>query len=197
MKIAVYGKLRAGKTEACNYISQKLDCDVFEFSKGVQEVIDVIYPETKGTKNRELLVSVGQHLRKLDENVWVNIVKNKILNSEKPNILVAGVRQENEFEMLKELGFTFIQIEASETTRVERCMAQGDSFKLESLRDHTEMVMDNYKPDYLILNEYGFKELEISINNVLSEILGQELKEVVIREGLKDYRKRMGLSDEG
>lgn len=197
MKIAVYGKLRAGKTEVCNYISQKLDCDVFEFSKGVQEVIDVIYPETKGTKNRELLVSVGQHLRKLDENVWVNIVKNKILNSEKPHILVAGVRQENEFEMLKELGFTFIQIEASETTRVERCMAQGDSFKLESLRDHTEMVMDNYKPDYLILNEYGFKELEISINNVLSEILGQELKEAIIREGLKDYRKRMGLSDEG
>ena len=197
MKIAVYGKLRAGKTEVCNYISQKLDCDVFEFSKGVQEVIDVIYPETKGTKNRELLVRVGQHLRKLDENVWVNIVKNKILNSEKPHILVAGVRQENEFEMLKELGFTFIQIEASETTRVERCMAQGDSFKLESLRDHTEMVMDNYKPDYLILNEYGFKELEISINNVLSEILGQELKEAIIRKGLKDYRKRMGLSDEG
>lgn len=196
MKIAVYGKLRAGKTEVCNYISQKIDCDVFEFSKGVQEVVDLLYPEKKGTKNRELLVSIGQHLRELDKDVWVNIVKNKILNSNKENILVAGVRQENEFEMLKELGFIFIQVEASETTRIERCKAEGDNFKLESLRGYTEMIMDNYEPDYLILNEYGFKELEISINNILADIRSEELKQVVLRNGLEDFKKRTGLINE-
>lgn len=196
MRIALYGKLRAGKSAVGNYIADRFDCEVIEFGNGVQEVIDIIYPETKGTKNRELLIGVGQHLRKYDENVWVNVVKHKILNSKKQHILAAGVRQENEFEMLKELGFTFIQVDASETTRIERCIAEGDSFEIETLRSHTETVMDNYKPDYLILNEYGFKELEIAIKNVISEILNEELRESFFKEGLLQYAKRMGVKNE-
>lgn len=191
MKIAVYGKLRAGKSAVCDYIANKYDCEVLEFSKAVQEVLDVAYPEKKGTKNRELLIAVGQHMRKLDEDVWVNVIRHKIEKSDAPNILVAGVRQQNEYDMLKELGFTFIQVEASETTRIERCIEAGDKFDKESLRNHTELVMDEWTPDYLILNEYGFKELEISIRNVLADIeLKEKIREDFFRDGLKKFHER-------
>lgn len=189
MRIALFGKLRAGKSAVADYIADKYDCDIIEFSAGVQDVIDIIYPELKGTKNREVLISVGQHLRKLDKDVWVNVVRHKIENSNNPNILVAGVRQQNEYDMLKELGFIFIQVDASETTRIERCKANNDSFKVETLRSHTEMVMDGFKSDYLILNEYGFKELEISIRNVLAEIAGIELREAFFKDQLKRMEK--------
>lgn len=175
MNIAIYGKLRAGKSAVCEYIAENYECEVLEFSGALQEAINVMYPNKKGIKDRELLISVGQHMRKLDEDVWVNIVRHKIENSTKPHILVAGVRQANEFKMLKELGFTFIKVDASESVRVQRCIENGDKFNKESLKNSTETIMDNYDPDYLILNEYGFKELEISIRNVLDDILRKEM----------------------
>lgn len=190
MKIAVYGKLRSGKSAVCDYIANKYDCEVLEFSGAVQEVVDVIYPEKKGIKNRETLVEVGQHMRKLDKDVWVNVIKNKIENSKAPHILVAGVRQQNEYDMLKKLGFIFIQVEASETTRVERCIEAGDKFDKESLRNHTELVMDEWNPDYLIMNEYGFKELEISIRNILDDIDSKALREAFFADGLRDFYER-------
>lgn len=190
MKIAVYGKLRAGKSAVCDYIANKYDCEILEFSGAVQEVIDVIYPEKKGVKDRETLVSVGQHMRKLDKDVWVKVIRNKIKSSKANNILVAGVRQQNEYDMLKELGFTFIQVEASETTRVERCVEAGDKFDKEYLRNPTELVMDEWKPDYLILNEYGFKELEISINNILADMDSKALRKAFFTEELKKFYER-------
>lgn len=185
MKIAVFGKLRAGKSAVCEYVSHNYKCDVIEFSEGVQDVVNVIHPELKGKKNREVLIAVGQHLRKLDKDVWVNLVKYKIKNSKEPHILVAGVRQQNEYDMLKELGFIFIQVDASETTRIERCMANNDIFKIESFRNHTETVMDNFKPDYLIINERGFKELDISINNVVNEIFNKDIKNAFMKDMTK------------
>lgn len=190
MKIAVYGKLRAGKSAVCDYIANKYDCEILEFIGAVQEVIDVIYPEKKGVKDRETLVSVGQHMRKLDKDVWVKVIRNKIKSSKANNILVAGVRQQNEYDMLKELGFTFIQVEASETTRVERCVEAGDKFDKEYLRNPTELVMDEWKPDYLILNEYGFKELEISINNILADMDSKALRKAFFTEELKKFYER-------
>lgn len=192
MKIAVYGKLRAGKSAVCDYIANKYDCEVLEFSGALQEAVDVMYPEKKGTKDRELLVAVGQHMRKLDEDVWVNVIKHRIRNSRESNILVAGVRQQNEYDMLKKLGFTFIQVEASETTRIERCVEAGDRFDKESLKNATELVMDGWTPDYLILNEYGFKELEISIRNILKDIeLKEKLRESFFKDGLKKFQERV------
>ena len=53
------------------------------------------------------------------------------------------------------------------------------------------MVMDNWKPDYLIINEKGFKELEISISNVINQVLSIEmnkkLRDSFFREGLKRF----------
>ena len=190
MKIAVYGKLRAGKSAVCDYIANKYDCEILEFSGAVQEVVDVMYPEKKGVKDRETLVAVGQHMRKLDKDVWVNVIRNKIENSKARHILVAGVRQQNEYDMLKELGFTFIQVEASENTRIERCIEAGDKFDKKSLRNPTELVMDEWKPDYLILNEYGFKELEISIKNVLEDMDSKALREAFFADGLKKFYER-------
>lgn len=183
MRIAVYGKLRAGKSAVATVIKENLeDCEHFEFGDVVQEVVDLLYPNEKGVKNRELLVGVGQHMRKFDEDVWVNIIKNRIENCEKENVLVAGVRQKNEYDMLKKLGFKFIQVEASETTRVERCLQSGDSFKKEALRDYTEMVLDDFEYDYLILNEKGFKELEISTRNILGDMVLREWQKTALSE---------------
>ena len=81
MRIAVYGKLRAGKTAVCDYITEKFDCEILECSGALQEIVDILYPDKKGIKDRELLVTIGQHLRKIDEDIWVNLLEHKINDS--------------------------------------------------------------------------------------------------------------------
>ena len=186
MRIAIYGKLRAGKSAVATVIKENLiDCAYFEFGDAVQEVLDVLYPKEKGVKNRKLLVGVGQHMREYDEDVWVNVIKHKIESCTNENILVAGVRQQNEYDMLKKLGFKFIQVEACETTRIERCLELGDNFDKDALRNHTEMVLDSFENDYLILNERGFKELEISTRNILADMVLREWQKRGLVENFK------------
>lgn len=173
MRIAVYGKMRAGKTAVCDFIKDKFkNVEVLDFGDSLKECMAIAFPETIGKpKNRAKLIEFGQHMRKLDEDVWVNTVKYKLKNTTSEIVLVTGVRQENEYNMLKEQGFVFIQVDASENTRIERCKANNDIFTTDNLRSHTEVVMDDFEPDYVILNERGFKDLEIQANNVLGEIL--------------------------
>lgn len=175
MKIAIYGKLRSGKTEVAKYISERLDCDVFDFADSLKECLALAYPESVyQPKNRDLLIKFGQHLRALDVDIWVNTVRFKIRNSNKEHIIVTGTRQQNEYEMLKEQGFTFIKVVADENIRVERCLAEGDKFTTSNLNNTTEIDLDNYEYDYLITNERGIDELHAAIREILVDILEGE-----------------------
>lgn len=183
MKIAIFGKLRAGKSAVCQVLTDKLEknggAEVIEFSGAVKEVVNILHPELCGVKHRKVYVDTAQHLRKLDEDIWVNIVKHKINNSKKKHIIVSGVRQENEYEMLKKEGFIFVKVDCDETTRVERCKKCGDKFDKKQLLNHTEMIMDSFKFDYSILNNKSFKELEISANNLIGDIFSKEYSESI------------------
>ncbi|MGU9269776.1 AAA family ATPase [Clostridium perfringens] len=196
MKIAVYGKIRCGKSTVCDYISDNMECEIIEFSDSLQEVVDVLYPEKKGIKDRGLLIEVGQHLREYDEDVWVNIVKYKVLNSKAPNILVCGVRQQNEYDMLKELGFTFIEVFSTEETRLERCFQSGDSFNPESLNHETENKMGAFKCDYFILNEGTTEELIEATDQIIESMAQKELKDKFFKSKINEFFERVGVNIE-
>lgn len=174
MKIAIYGKLRSGKTEATDILKKNLECEVLEFSKALNDVVNIMYPHNRLQKDRELLVSVGQHLRMLDENIWVNIVKNKIEETNKPNIIVAGVRQQNEYDMLKEKGFKFIKIESEVETRLERCLNNNDTFDKESFNSDLECTLDDFEYDYLVENNATLSVFEEDLKFVIRDILEED-----------------------
>lgn len=172
MKIGIYGKMRSGKTEVCNLYNGMLDDSVvLDFGDSLKECVRVAYPFLDyKTKNRELLINFGQTLRKMDKNIWVNALKYKILNTNKKNIIVTGIRQQNEFDMLKDLGFTFIKIESDDNIRIERCKKNNDKFDENSLNDFTETELDKFEYDFLIENIRSLKDLSIDALNVLDEI---------------------------
>lgn len=173
MRIAVYGKLRAGKSAICDFIKENYEeVEILDFGDALKECVAIAYPDRvqKDKKDRNLLIKFGQHLRDMDSDIWVNALKHRLINSRAKNIIVTGVRQSNEYEMLKRLGFTFIKVEASKEKRLERCLANGDKFTMDSLEHGTETELDNFEFDYLIENERGFKELEIDIRNVIADI---------------------------
>lgn len=179
MRIAVFGKIRSGKSQVGNYIKdyimneKKQWCEIYEFSEAVQSCIEILYPGLKGIKDREKLISIGQHMRKLDKDIWVNIVKLKILNSSSDNILVVGVRQENEFKMLEDLGFTFIKVEANENIRIIRSKLVGDKNTTKLMNNETELLIDNYKEDHLISNEKDLSTLKEKTYELIGEMMNE------------------------
>lgn len=183
MKVAVYGKFRSGKSEVCSIISNSIECDLFDFGDALKECVAIVYPKSVNKpKDRGRLIKFGQHLRKLDENIWVNIVEHKILNTKSRNILVTGVRQQNEYEMLKDQGFIFIRVDANEDIRIERCIANGDYFNKEYMYNSTETELEQFVPDYIVKNENDLKELEFNIKNILSEIISNQLEKDILKE---------------
>ena len=170
MKIAVFGKLRSGKSEVCKFIQEILKCDVLDFGDALKECLAIAYPNSKYVKDRNLLIGFGQHLRMFDNDIWVNALKHRIASRNTKNIIVTGVRQSNEYDMLKCLGFVFVKVEAPERSRIDRSTKAGDKFNLENLNNITETELDDFKYDFLITNDGGFKDLIIDTNNVLDEI---------------------------
>lgn len=198
LRFGVVGKIRSGKSTVAKLLGNKIGdefgghCKI-EFSDALREVTDIVYPETKGTKDREKLIAVGQHMRKLDKDVWVNIVERKIKEVENEfgkdmPIIVSSVRQPNEVEMLERNGFVLIKVEADEDIRIQRCLNAGDSFNIESFNDYTETALDDVGFDYVIKNNEGLEHLKKCIDYIV------ELEKCGAEDFMKildDIEKRM------
>lgn len=174
LRFGIVGKIRSGKSTVADLLGLELkEFYKVEFSDALRMVTDILYPDTKGVKNREKLIAVGQHMRKLDEDVWVNIVENWIKKAEERNgkdfpIIVSSVRQPNEVEMLKRNGFILIKVEADEDIRIQRCIDAGDSFNIESFNDYTETALDGMTFDYVIKNNEDLDYLKKCVSCIVS-----------------------------
>lgn len=127
MKIGISGKQGAGKTALAKILIEKYNFQKVSFADGVKntgmQVFGLTYDQAFGnSKDRVLLQQIGQKLREIDPNVWVNMVVREIKKSDKviPNVVIDDVRFKNEFDTLRENGFIMVRIDASEDIRKER-----------------------------------------------------------------------------
>jgi len=113
MKLAVTGKMCSGKTTLCNYLcSVEPRFQIFSFGKKVKEVGTDLFGMDPLTKDRPLLTSLGQKMREIDSEVWINYVIEQ--NKDKDFCLVDDLRYQNEYEALIKNGFKIIQLNISD-----------------------------------------------------------------------------------
>ena len=119
MKLAVTGKMCSGKTTLCNYLcSIEPRFQIFSFGKKVKEVGTDLFGMDPLTKDRPLLTSLGQKMREINSEVWINYVMNQCENKE--FCLVDDLRYQNEYEALVKNGFKIIQLEVSDELQEKR-----------------------------------------------------------------------------
>lgn len=178
MRIAICGKLRSGKDVLANELIENYGFKGFKFSSGITNIINDYFTEEaiKGRKMREHYQRIGQTLRGLDQNVWVNYTKSQIenyleQNGSRSDILVSDLRQKNEYKFLKENGFIVIKVESDEDIRIGRAMAVRDTFHNGALRHETELSVDLIPEDYLITNNGTLEEFKYAIEEVMIEIM--------------------------
>ena len=113
MKIAVTGKMCSGKTTLCNYLCElEPRFQIFSFGKKVKDVASDLFQMDPRVKDRTLLTSIGQKMREIDKDVWVNYVINQCKDVE--YCLVDDLRYQNEYEALVKNGFKIIQLNISD-----------------------------------------------------------------------------------
>ena len=119
MKIAVTGKMCSGKTTLCNYLCElEPRFEIFSFGKKVKDVASDLFKMDPQVKDRTLLTSIGQKMREIDSEVWINYVVQQCKDVE--FCLVDDLRYQNEYEALVKNGFKIIQLNISDELQEKR-----------------------------------------------------------------------------
>jgi hypothetical protein len=172
MRLAFMGLMRSGKDTSLDYVKGKIGGKSLRFADPIYDIQKAVYqivglPEKK---DRTLLQLIGTQWgrRTIDENIWVNVVVDRIKKEDpKTNLFLADARFSNEERALRELGFKFIMLKAPEATLVER----GAS----NLTHESEWFAANYTgADYTILNNGTLEDLHTELDKVLALIQPDE-----------------------
>lgn len=169
MRIAVVGKMRAGKDSVAEILKKEYNFKSVAFGDGIKKIVREFFPEAYNNgKPREHYQHIGQELRKLNPDVWINHTNSEILKilskdlgtAKEPNIIVTDCRQTNEELYLRRRGFLIVKVCADEKTRLRRIEEAGEIVTYEQFTHDTERQVDLIKADYLLFNEKTLFELE-------------------------------------
>ena len=180
MKIALFGKIRSGKDTVGKILIEEYGCTRVAFGDGIKKIINEFFPEAwDNGKPRHYYQFIGQKLRELNPDVWVNNlirraedirVQDLLYRDMVTNFVVTDGRQLNEAVKLKDRGYTIVVVKADETTRIERMRKAGDNFTKEMLKHETELQVDLIEPDYIINNNGTLEDLKNEVRELVNEL---------------------------
>lgn len=174
LKIGLIGKMRSGKDTVGEWLIDGYDFKKYAFADGIGEIIDKYFPTAREQgKPRYHYQYIGQAMRVLDANVWVNYLLKTIEKEDYHRIVITDVRQENEVRSLKENGFTLIKIVADDDVRVSRMISSGDIFSPEDLNHETEQFAEVVDADITIVNNGTIEELQKEVLNIINKLLNE------------------------
>ncbi|EOO20001.1 hypothetical protein IG9_01061 [Bacillus cereus HuA2-9] len=180
-KIAITGKARSGKTELSHYAWMLYGFKEFDFSAVLKDEFHRLFPHIpRDPKPRAYYQKFGQWLREVDSDIWLKMTMAKVheycfedaLNkvNHKSKVLVNGVRQPNEYQRLKDEGFTIIRVSASDDLRIGRAKEAGDVFTETDLEHETESHIDTFEVDYEINNNGELIQLYGQFDAIMRDI---------------------------
>lgn len=190
IKIALTGKLRAGKSAVASYLSADHGFEEVAFGNAMKYYADKIFaysdvpaykPEviTKygvawSKRNpRRLYQDFGQKLRELDPNIWISHAEAvvQICEDKKSTagIVISDLRQPNEYEWCKRNGFVIVRVSAPLEERVRRAEIAGDAFELAQLEHETESYVDSFEVDFEIENVGDIHDLWAKVDEIIEK----------------------------
>jgi dephospho-CoA kinase len=177
--IAFVGKAGAGKTTGAEFLVVAAGYSRVSFAAPLKRVARIIWgPDAE--RDRGLLQWLGKVIRGRDPLAWANAARSEIeerrrtqLTGATTPVVIDDLRFPNEWEMLRELGFVIVRIEADKEQRIRRLRGNGKLQDEAQLNDVSETALDDFEADYTITNNEHGDELH----------LAQQIKEILTREG--------------
>ncbi len=164
------GQPGAGKTTAANYLVDKYKYIKLSFADPLKEIALSVWPDLKRFKHRQKYQLLGEKLREIDPDIWVDLLLRRFENLDKQgfNVVVDDVRYSNEFYALLGRGFTPILITATGATREERLLKRDGYIDYTTENHQSEEFIRYLNTAITIGNSYeGFELLYQQIEEVL------------------------------
>lgn len=159
-KLALIGKMRSGKDTVADYLAVEYGYRKIPLALGVYKVAHDIFGMSG--KNRKLLIDIGAALRGIDENVWIDHVLR--LAGTSKNVIVSDVRYLNEYEVLKEHGYTFIKVYAPDALRIQRGADEA------YIAHPTECYLDHIEADWMLVNNGSTADLYDQVDAIMERM---------------------------
>ncbi|WP_366560715.1 dephospho-CoA kinase (plasmid) [Bacillus pumilus] len=180
MKLAITGKLGAGKDVAVDYLVAMYEFFPFTFSAKGKALFYELFPELRGdAKQRQPMRDFINGITELDvpgaKDVWVDYLFRRIEDHENlrccrdSRILITDIRKPVEYERAKAEGFTILRITAPYETRFDRAKRRGDKFKADDLNHPTETALDGFEVDYEIVNDGSLDDLYARLDEIMTK----------------------------
>lgn len=141
MKILINARAGAGKDTVADYLVRKYNFTKITFATPIYEIAYKYF--NMQYKDRNLLQQIGQSMRKIDNDIWVNYAFRVADNYE--NVVISDCRQENEFLMGMLKDYVPIRVNADLDKRIERLISRDGLTPDIKLFEHkAETGADNF-----------------------------------------------------
>lgn len=161
VKIAFGYKRRVGKDTSCDYLVQKYGGIKLSFAEPLYKILDFAQGvcNFKKIKDRKFLQFIGtEWARTINNNVWADLMIEKIKGYVNQNIFISDLRFQNEFKVLKDHGFICVQIKNKNCDH------------LDGYSNHaSDIDLDNYDGwDYTIENFDSKENLYTQLDHIFN-----------------------------
>lgn len=183
-KIALIGKTRSGKDSVAEILTELgFSIQRIAFGDAMKEMFHLAHPNVpRSPKPIAEYIRYGTAEREKDSEVFVRPTMSKLWfeqaldrgNDRTRSYVFTDVRQPNELAAVKEAGFKIVRVFASEEARIARMIANGEEVSKEILNAHTETYMDDYKEDFLLINNWSREELKHQVIELIYKLISEE-----------------------
>lgn len=184
LKIALTGKMRAGKDEVAHHLYIRYGFDKVAFGTALKKNAHAIFPwASEGSKPRALYQQFGQLMREIEPDVWVKHAERAVqgaidfrvnTGAERVGVVISDLRQPNEYEWARANGFTIILVTAPDKVRIARAVEAGDDFTVHDLAHETEQAINGFEVDAVIVNKGSLEELQTKVDVIMDQIMKGE-----------------------
>jgi dephospho-CoA kinase len=181
VKVALTGKLRAGKDEVANHLYIRHGFDRVAFGDALKKNAHATFPWVSEFSKPRALYQFMNVMREYDKDVWIKHVEQAVkgaidfrvnTGAEQIGVVITDLRQPNEYEWARKNGFSIIRVTAPDEDRIKRAIAANDDFTVHDLTHETELSIDKFDVDFEIYNDGTVDELTETVDAILAQING-------------------------
>lgn len=182
--IAITGEMRTGKDTVKEYLEKAYGMVPFAFGDKLKDEFHETYPhiprDPKPVRGYQLFGQLQRYVQ--GNNVWIDkcftyiefgqkVAKGYNSTNEQFNFrpVITDMRQPNEFERCRDIGFITVRIEAPLEARLERIKAAGDEFDPSNLNFETETHVREFKVDHIIKNYGSLEDLYKQVDYIMEK----------------------------
>lgn len=183
LRIGLSGKMASGKSLVAGYLVDKYHFMELAFAARLKEIATEMFGfdvAKKDERGRYVLQQFAQYMREIDPLVWVRYILKRVPDA--GNVVISDVRFPNEFDTLKNLGFTMVRMTMSRATQERIVRAHYPGVPLVMLDDYSERAVDDKPFDFTINNDSG-----VTIEQVFSQV-DTMMGRLLLKEGAHGKR---------